>query len=213
MCIKLGAGLSLASTWGELSSYLFNPDATFCAPMYLSGRNVNYYFYTAVILTVFVVLGFKKFMNVEFGSLDVKDIILITVFIAFLFLVFFHVVSRARYWVRFKKIYYGRSVHDKYSFMVDDIYHFANMARRSLPGKHKAQFITGMDISKDPGMAKKRVLRYFLYPIQISTAGESEENDCVLIFSKKDALQYVPEGYKVIEIFDEDSLIAVKDGQ
>ena len=108
--------------------------------------------------------------------------------------------------------YYGKTLAQKEALLFGDPYTFAMNCKKYLRGYHAATLITDMDIKRPREMTIHRRLAYFLWPINIREHRKGERVDCLVVFSKKDAMNSIPEDYVVQYKFDENNILAVKRG-
>ena len=105
--------------------------------------------------------------------------------------------------------YIGKSLLQKNEILHGKRYRFAAVVQKVLPGYHRAEFLTDMDMSHDPGMFYHRVLAYHLYPIDIRGIHDAEP-DTLVIYNHKNAETLVNPPYRIVEKFDPRHLVAVK---
>lgn len=130
----------------------------------------------------------------------------------FLFLVLviaFQTMSQARYFMAIFGKYQGKKIEDRRQPLLREISRFAQYCQEKLPGRHNAQFLSDLDLSNDPGMFIHRALAYYLYPIDIRDIREGPK-DSLIIFHKKEAVQHIPEGYKLLGQINEYNAVAIK---
>ena len=73
----------------------------------------------------------------------------------------------------------------------------------------RGQFVSDMDISRDPGMLEHRSFSFFLYPVDIRNV-YAQDLEAWVAYRKTDAAAAVPDGYAIIYQHDKNNLIAVK---
>ena len=117
--------------------------------------------------------------------------------------------NQIKYFVFEHKHYAAKPIDEKYYGILKTVHDYAVFCRRNLPGKHSAQFISDLDVSKDPGMSTHRAVAYYLYPIDIRNIRQ-EPKDSLVVFKKNNPVQSVPDDFRVIGMFGETNLLAVK---
>jgi len=104
-----------------------------------------------------------------------------------------------------------RTVNEKYASLLGPVFNYSITVRQTLlEQKHfSCQFLTDKDLSRDPGMLDFRIIAYFLYPVDLRNI-RAEEQDCLVVYDKKNATQFVPADYRIVQKFDDRHLVAVR---
>lgn len=210
--LSINQGTTLRRMCHDFSRFFFLPHINNFRPGVIAGRNVNHLFYYIVVAATLIVSALQwKFFRKDQPVNGLKTFF-ITAFSVYVLMTLCQTVSLYRYFAADIRQFYGRPVEDRCRYLYGHIYLYARACRQVLPGKHTAELVTDMDMSRDPGMFSHRALAYFLYPIDIRGI-RGEPPDCLVIFRKQDARSHVPPGYEVVLPYDGQSLLAVKKAQ
>jgi hypothetical protein len=130
-------------------------------------------------------------------------------FTAFCILLIFQTSGQMGRFVSEYKSVAAKPIKERYPPLLKDPYAYALFCQEHLSGKHSADFISDMDVSRDPGMYVHRALVYFLYPIDIRNI-RRKPADSLIIFEKNNPIQSVPDGFKIVGFFNGRNVFAIK---
>ena len=184
-------------------------------PFYIA--NVNFYIYVYLIILLSIILTFclaivfkNKLFKQEHTLLT--PIILFVTLNAFIML---KIIETAWLIQSFEKEFYtmtDKNIDERNANIIGhDFYQFIQFCKQNLNGKYNAQLLTDLDISEAHGKFVLRILGYYLYPIDIRGI-RGKPTDCLIVFSKREAIKAVPEDFHILAVFDEQNLIAIKKG-
>jgi len=89
-------------------------------------------------------------------------------------------------------------------------YEFAVNAKKTVTGSRSAELITDMNINRGGGATAYHSLAYFLYPIDIKVRPAYEPVDTCIMFYKKNAVKYVPEGFYPVYRSGDMGVVAIR---
>lgn len=195
------------------------PHHNFCPVGKIAGWNIMLCVYTLIFLSAatLVILKIPVYCRNKIISWKSRDDFQLAPTIKHLMSLFlvlviaFQTMNQAIYFIALHQKYHGKTIEKKRQPLLKEISRCAQYYQEKLPGRHNAQFLSDLDISKDPGMFIHRALAYYLYPIDIRGIREGPK-DSLIIFYKKEAGQHIPEGYKLIEQINEYNAVAIKSG-
>lgn len=209
--ISFSAGVTVQSLFKELITSLYNPSNNVCIIKDIAGVHSYFYIYITMICSIASIYLLKLISPLIKRKLKSKSVIIPVTSIAIILTISLQTISHVDYFAEEIHFYSNKTLEEKYM----DIYPFvspfqyADNTNKYLTGKHHAQLITDLDMTKDPGMLIYRALAYFLYPIDIRVDLESPK-DCLIVFHKKDAIKSVPEDYEILARVGEKYLLAKK---
>jgi len=111
---------------------------------------------------------------------------------------------------KYKK-YARKTAHEKYLMDYNVPYLMAYSSKKILPGRHNCEFSTDLDMTTHGNMYFHRILSYFLYPELDIRMGHNNNNDCLILINKENPLEHIPDDYKILQWFNENSLIAARE--
>ncbi len=190
----------------------YKPHYNICLPPYIAGNNFYVFVYLAFLIVVPSVHLIRRFHNHKMHSKasGILTTALFTAFALFYLLSVLQTISQIDNARAEFKIFTNKSNDEKnIAIAGKKLYGFVQYCRKILPGVHNAQFLTDMDLSNDPGMITQRMLAYYLYPIDIRNV-RNDPLDSLIVFAKKDAVANVPDDFRIIGVFDQSSVIAIK---
>ena len=181
-------------------------------PPDVQGVKIYYLIYSTIF---FSVLGVYWLYRLPFFRPRLlKDIYASVVTTVFLLIVGCQVssVCRSSTNVLRREAISNQANHSKMSDLFGWTYVYAHQVRALLPGPHSGRLITDFQIESNENnhMSVYRDLCFFLYPIDIRGV-RGGETDCLIIFEKEGAEEFVPPGYRVIQKFDSRNIVAVKE--
>lgn len=203
-------GVSPSLFLGRLTDVLYLPSHNACLVDYLGRFPAYAYFYlvlTAAAVTIALLrLGLKLQHVTLFRCF-------FTVGLAVYFLlVGFQTANQFKTFVTEWQALNQKTLAQKNELLFGKTYTFARFCLQNRPGYHKADLVTDLDLSRDPGMYMHRALSYHLYPIDIRGVHGQDPVDTAVFFYKKQAAENRPGDFPDAAVFDEDSLIAAKGG-
>ncbi|MBZ0306856.1 MAG: hypothetical protein K8I82_12375 [Anaerolineae bacterium] len=74
---------------------------------------------------------------------------------------------------------------------------------------YRAQFVSDMDMSRDPGMLEHRSFAFFLYPIDVRNIYQ-KDFDAWIAYEKDAAESLVPDGYKILHKYNARNVLAIR---
>ncbi len=189
---------------------LYNPNHNISPAPYIQGVNFYVYVYFVLFLSMISLRLIAKCSNQGAQKTNTSlSILFRCAMIVYALTLGAQTLSLFRHALTEFRVYTGKSTEEKYAKIISGkAYTFARYCRSVLPGPHRANFMTDMDLNNDPGMITHRMLAYHLYPIDIRGIRE-EAADSLIIFKKKNAVADVPDDFEIIGLWGEDSLIAV----
>lgn len=208
--IAHASGFSIQKTLKELTTNFYLPSINIFLPGEIAGILWPILFYVVFSLSFIITYLLEKSGVIKYPRPAFRQKI-ITVTMAALFCqTALQSLNLAKYCRTSTKIFAGKASGEKYlSLVKEEPYQYATIARQALPGIHRAELITDMNLTCDPGVTTHRVLAYFLFPIDIRNIYDGPK-DTLVMFNKKNARAHVPADYKIIKIFDDANLIATK---
>lgn len=113
-----------------------------------------------------------------------------------------------RFWRKSVHMFAGHRAYERSPFARPK--EIATAFRRAVGDRPlRGQFISDLDISRDPGMLEHRSFAFFLYPVDIRNV-YSQDPEAWVAYRKTNAAAEVPEGYTIVYQYDENNLIAVR---
>ena len=193
----------------KLSHPPFLGDHNGFQPFIFAGFYLNSVMYAYVLLSVVIAFVLSYLFRIERTMIFTRKTVLTSLTVSFMMMVSCQVTSFNRFFQALMADTWGKSLEERMLDRYQDVYAFPLECRKILPGKHTAGFITDMDLQHDPGMYYFRALAVFFYPIDIRHI-RREDQDCLIVFRKTDAENYVPPGYKILLKYGDESLLAIK---
>ena len=192
------------------NSYNFHHNISI--PATIAHINFYYYIYCIILVTFSIIFltehTFKEKTSSSKRSLS--SLLLSSVFAVYVFLILMMIMPFLKFAKNDLYLFSEKSTAEKYKNTLKDIYQLPEITKIYLPGYHRTKFITDLNIKEDPGALYYRQLAYFLYPVDIRNIRPEEPFDSVLIFSKKNAIDYIPVGYQIHHTFNDQNIIAIK---
>lgn len=98
---------------------------------------------------------------------------------------------------------------ERYGLIFKGAYRYALFSKLSLPqGKRfNGKFISDFDPVQT---IQPYIIAYYLYP-KVSLFLDQREDDCLIVFQKINARDFVPPGYRIWDVLDDKNLIAIKE--
>ncbi len=110
-------------------------------------------------------------------------------------------------------VFAQKSLPEKQKYLFKDAYLFPRFITDTFPGRYRAELITDMDMTRDPGMFTHRAWAYFLYPIDIRGIRKPEPIDALIIFPKDNPEASVGDEFTQVISCGESCLVAFKGKQ
>ena len=179
---------------------------------YIANINFYRYLYYALFLNFILLYFIKKIFKSDVFKIkqSLMPPTLSLLFTVYIFVIFIQTLSLSLHAHREYVQFSGKSTDQKYGEILKSIYILPQRTKKLFPGYHKAELITDLNLTEDPGQLYYRQMAYFLYPIDIRGIHKHADPDLALIFFKQNAIAHVPDGYKPRYIFDNKNLIAIK---
>ncbi|MCR4336957.1 MAG: hypothetical protein NUV91_04040 [Candidatus Omnitrophica bacterium] len=199
---------SFKNSLGKFLKDFFIANYNSSPPSHLLGKSVLLYLYLIIFLvTALLKLGFK----IKGEEVPLSKIIFNVTLSGLLFVTTLQTIGIQSYEMRILNPLGNKSIEEKYRVLMKGLYQSAKEIRTQLNSSpYQCQFLTDMDLSKDPGMYYQRFLAYTLYPIDIREIRKSEPQNCLIIFEKENARNFIPPDYRVLEEFDDANIVAIK---
>ena len=169
--------------------------------LYLISPELTKYFYILFLIMLILagcIYSFEKILFKKKNFTQFQRILTCIGLINVVFLAGLQQIDRQASLRHEMETYGGKSLEERYEYIFLKIYHNAMETKKHLHHRHQGQLITDWDISQDPGMYMQRALAYHLYPKVSLRFDNGTPQDCIIIFSKKDPLKYIPDDYKII---------------
>ncbi|VAX37503.1 hypothetical protein MNBD_UNCLBAC01-559 [hydrothermal vent metagenome] len=180
------------------------PSLTSCIAPAVQGWHINFYVYIIFIFsTLFIILSEKHFLRP-------KKIFFVGIS---LFFIYFSIQSYYYVYDFLRKdvLVSLLSSQEKKKIIFGSPFEFSRLCKSVLKGRHSAKLITDIDLSSSEGMFRHRQLSYFLFPIDIRVKPQYQPIDTYVAFYKKNAAEYIPDGFKIIFERGDNFLLAVKE--
>jgi hypothetical protein len=188
---------------------LYRPQVNSFWPPVLFGQNLQFLFYLIIFMTSAGIYLAGRRKGSVLGKINFRQIILTATLIMFTLVTAMQTMGLLSFFYVWKASQAQATEVEHYRLVNKDAYDFAMICRQALPGRHKAKFISGLDLQEMNSMLVHRILAYFLYPIDIREIFPGD-NDCLIVFQEENPLIAVPKDYRVIKIYNGKNLIAVK---
>ena len=194
--------LSITSLLNEFIHGFYKPHVNaFLLEIFL-GLNVYTYLYISFLIALGGTLLWRK-------KEDPAKIPFKIGMIIFILALFFQTISQSQYFEGEFKNFHNKSVLERNAILLGDSYLFVQRCRDSLQGYHRAQLITGMDMTRDPGMYLHRAISYHLYPLDIRFRKDTPM-EAIIAFRKNHAQESIPDNFRVLIFWDDNNIFAVR---
>lgn len=194
----------------EKFSYNFYfPHTNFFLPGYVGGVNINHYFYELVFMSTLLVIALQRMLVRAIDRLSHLKTLVVVSTIVYVFMTGWQAINQVEHLRKIQEVFAGKTLDQRLEIMFGHTYRYARDVKEWVPGKHTGELITSLDISQDPGMFMYRALAYHLYPVDIRGI-RGEPADCLIVFMKDHAVESVPPDYRILHVFDDQNLLAVK---
>ena len=124
-------------------------------------------------------------------------------------------LQTVNHWREFSRgvvFFAGQSPAEKKAYMFNEVYLFAEACRAARPGRHRAEIRSDINFSTGPGRTTHRRFAYLLLPeIDIRSAYTDRPVDTLIFYSKTDAANLVPAGYRILLTWRDKYLLAARE--
>ncbi len=164
-----------------------------------------YFFYlmlSGLILIAMVLCSrFKKNK-----ALSRRDVLRNTVLAVLAAMVLLQIGSQQSFLTHRVQRFFHQTVDEKYTNLWGSPYRYVRFALVQTPQNCAGKLITDLNVQTT---LEPYILKYFLYP-HVDLLAETVSAECLIVFRKNNPEQSVPDNYRIVGQFDEQSLIAVK---
>jgi len=195
----------------KLLTTLYRPHYNHCFAGTLEGNNIFLYIYGIIIITSACVFCLRKKLFRPQFPIPVSSILKYVTCSVFCIVLTLQTVNQAIYFAFERQKYSQKSTGEKLPTQLSILSDSAAYFQSILPGKHSADFISDLDISRDPGMLIYSAFAYYLYPIDIRDI-RREPKDILIVLEKNDPLKSIPDDYIIIGNIDQKYFLARKSG-
>ncbi len=182
----------------KMLTRLYIPSQNICIPPQIGELNIQIFWCFFIIflsLTSFLLYKILKNngKNVSFPKIINNICVAYILIIALL-----QQISRDNF-LR-KQFHYlkGKTTQEKYISIAPSFYHYVEEVKNLVKGRHTATLLTDKKQDKDPYMFFHRALSYYLYPTISFRYKNNSKEDSIILFYKKNPLNYIPKEYKLI---------------
>ena len=201
--------ITVHSLFKKLLTTFYIPHHNVCIVGKYANINSYFYIYAILILSVMSIYLLRLIRPSLRNGLKSEPVLLKTTLLIVILTIGLQTLNQVNYFVSEIRTFSGKPLEQRYGFLLQVPFLYAQEAHEHLPSRHYSELITDLDMTKDPGMLIHRALAYFLYPIDIRVDLESPK-DCLIVFHKKDAIKSVPEDYEILARVGEKYLLAKK---
>jgi len=179
----------------------------------IKGVPLHYYVYSFTIFislsALFICFLFSHRQNKPFSFKEHGRLFPQITTVMLICLASIQTVNRAQIFYAEINVFSGLSTKAKEAF-IHPAHDFAQYCVDVLPGRHRCEFITDVDLTINRYLFYQRQLAYFLFPvIDIRDIYYDKPVDCLIIV-KKNADQNVPQGFEIRGLLDSHHVIAVR---
>ncbi len=134
----------------------------------------------------------------------------------FVWIVFFalatvwSLISQTKFFSNHYQIFSRKTLSEKQEYIFKNLYRFPHMISQDFPGRYRAELITDIDTTKDPGMFAHRAVAYFLYPIDIRGIRSPEPLEARIMVDKENAEDFIRDGFVIDFRYSDSFVIAFK---
>lgn len=163
--------------------------------------NVLALFYEFLLLTMLIGTTYFTFFTNQKTSrknLSLSQIVTTIGIIGLLLLTGVQQIGRSEYFIREKNKLSGKSTDEKIASLFGWKYQFPKVCQTMLNEPHQGEIIIDSDLSLNHRIFYKRLMSYYLYPKLSMRFDNQSPADCLVLYSNKNALDKVPENYKII---------------
>ena len=185
------------------SRSFYFPGHNSCIVRYFGGANIFLFIYLIFFLSF--ILAFL--LRIIQPKKSLRRLSVLNIFSIFFIILSFQTFQQHQYFLAYMKSFYGKSLDEKYNSIFGYSYRFARFCRQHLSGHHQGKMLTDYSFNKN---LELYAVAYYLYPAVYIPQTQNDVYDCLILFNKKDAVKNVPSDFKVLAVFDEFSLLAVK---
>lgn len=195
----------------SLSFYRGNAHNVAVPPSFL-GFNFLFLFYASWGMFVIAMWVQSRFLRKKEKRLQlIYDAVIFAGVVFFTAATAASLISQARFFIRRYSIFSHKTLSEKQEYLFDDLYRFPYRIRQDFPGRYRAELITDIDMTQDPGMFMNRALAYFLYPIDIRGIRFPEPVQALIMVQKMNAEDFIPDGFSIAAQYSDEYFIAFKE--
>lgn len=164
---------------------------------HIKGTHIFSYFYSIATITSLIIYCFR--VKLFRSNIPVKftTILLNVTFSVFCIILVLQTINQIKHFAYEQKKYASKSIAEKLPKPLNAYFNSGAYFREILPGKHSTEFISDLDLSKDPGMFLFRAVAYYFYPIDTRNIRQ-EPKDTAIIIEKTNPLQSIPDGFEIV---------------
>lgn len=167
--------------------------------------------YAILFLSIIIVYVFKRTLWRSRKEMDLLILLRGVVWGIFFITLILQAAGQTRFFVDEIKYRQNKAVTERYPTILRETVSFARFCQSRLPAKSNCQFISDLDLSRDPGMFLNRFLAYHLYPVDIrGIRRDQNTSGCLIVFAAKNPDSHVPLGYDIVGHWGPHNLVAVK---
>ncbi len=203
-------GVSPAAFLARLTEILYISSHNICAVGNLGPFHAYVYFYL-LLGAGFITIGFLR-IKLKWEHIPLCRFLFTAALAVYFLLISFQSLNQLKVFAVEWQAFAGKTLAQKNQAILGKTYKFAQLCRQAWPGYHRAELITDLDMSRDPGMYMHRALSYHLYPLDIRGLHGPGSPDALIIFFKKNAGDYVPEDFEAVGTLDSENIFAVRKG-
>ena len=197
----------------RIFSRLYVPRVNILMTVKTMNINVNIFIYLILFLSILYVKAFELLIFRKERKQNVRpylSMVLATCFCIFFLVNILQMGPLVKFFKKDIRLFSGKPLHEKHMKITHGFTSvYARMSKEVLPGFHSAAFVSDIDIHKSPGMLIHRMLAYYLYPIDMRQM-RKEPIDCMVLFHKKNAEEYIPDDFEILRVLDNKNIIAIK---
>ena len=193
----------------KFSENFYFAHTNFFMPGYIDEVNINLYFYELIFMSTLIVIVWQRLKIQPLRRLNHLKTLLVVSSVVYMIMIGWQVINQVDHLKKIQYAFAGRTLDQRLEILFGNTYLYARDVKKLIPGKHTGELITSLDVAQDPGMFIHRALAYHLYPVDIRGI-RGEAPDCLIVFMKDRAIESVPADYRIVRIFDDQNLLAVK---
>jgi hypothetical protein len=183
------------------------------------GRDIFTYAYFMIIASSIIALFVKDFLIKRPVQKKIKTAaakegtphtVIVAALAVFFLMAGLQLVYQIGYFTKEIKDYSGKTEPERLTLAMGAPYDFARFCREHLPGSARGQYASDLNVETAGGLSTRYRVAYHAFPINI-TIPTDESIGAYVVFQKQDPHAAVPPGFNSRYVFDEFSLIAIKD--
>lgn len=201
-------GVSPAAFFARLTKILYIPSHNICVVGNMGHFHAYFYFYL-LLGASFITIGFLR-IKLKLEHIPLYRFLFTVALAVYFLLIGFQSLNQLKVFVAQWQAFAGKTLAEKNQAILGKTYKFAQLCREAWPGYHRAELVTDLDMSRDPGMYMHRAVAYHLYPIDIRAIHREGLSETIVLFYKKNARAFVPDDFEIIAALDDENVLAVK---